>query len=62
MTAPYQIGFRRNHSTDMCIFALKETVNYYHALNTPVFICFVDIKSAFDRVAIPRAIISEAAK
>ena len=46
-----QFGFKRHHSTEMCIFSLKETIHYYRALNTPVFICFIDIKSAFDRVS-----------
>ena len=35
----------------MCIYSLKETINYYRDVNTPVFICFIDIKSAFDRVS-----------
>ena len=29
---------------------LKDIVNYYHSLNSPVFMCFLDIKKAFDRV------------
>ena len=51
VTSDRQFGFKQNHSTDMCIFALKETVSYYRSLNTPVFACFMDIKSAFDRVS-----------
>lgn len=50
-TSANQFGFKRNHSTDMCIFALKETVNYYYSMNTPVFAGFIDIKNAFDRVS-----------
>ena len=50
-TTDNQFGFKAKHSTDMCIFALKETINYYRGLNTPVFVCFLDIKSAFDRVS-----------
>ena len=30
---------------------MKEVINYYRKLNTPVFLCFVDAKSAFDRVS-----------
>ena len=45
-----QFGFKRSNSTDQCILALKKTVNYYHWMNTPVFACFIEIKSAFDRV------------
>ena len=33
------------------IFALKEIVNYYKSLSTPVFLCFLDIKSAFDKIS-----------
>ena len=28
VTCDRQFGFKQNHSTDMCIFALKETVSY----------------------------------
>ena len=35
----------------MCIFALKETINYFRNFNTPVFACFLDIRSAFGRVS-----------
>jgi len=50
-SSDFQFGFKKYHSTDLCIFALKEVVNYYRTLNTPTFICFIDIKSAFDRVS-----------
>ena len=46
-----QFGFKKHHSTEMCIYSLKETINYYHDLNIPVFICFIDVESAFDRVS-----------
>ena len=49
-TADNQFGFKQNHSTDMCILLMKDVLNYYHTLNSPVFICFLDIKKAFDRV------------
>lgn len=45
-----QFGFKSAHSTDMCIFALKEIINYYHSYNSPVFTCFLDASKAFDRV------------
>ena len=35
----------------MCVYALKEIIDYYQQLNTPVFVCFLDLKSAFDRVS-----------
>ena len=45
-----QFEFRKNHSTDMCIFMLKDILNYYNSLNSPIFMCFLDIKKAFDKV------------
>ena len=50
-TSSNQFGFKKYHSTDMCIYALKETINYYYSLSTPTYACFLDIKSAFDRVS-----------
>ena len=46
----YQFGFKANHSTDMAIFTLKETVNYYLKKNSSVFTCFLDLSKAFDKV------------
>ena len=34
----------------MAIFALKQTVNFYHNQETPVYMCSLDAKNAFDRV------------
>ena len=46
-----QFGYKRKTSTDKCIFSFKEIVNHYHSLNTPVYACFIDVKSAFDRLS-----------
>ena len=45
-----QFGFKKQHSTDMCIFTLKNVIKYYTRQNTPVFSCFLDASKAFDRV------------
>ena len=50
-TTSHQFGFKMGHSTDSCVFALKQVINYYRNLGTPVFLCFVDIKVAFDRLS-----------
>ena len=50
-TTDNQFGFKQRHSTDLCIYTMKEIIYYYKGLNTPVHLCFVDIKSAFDRVS-----------
>ena len=49
-TADNQFGFKNKHSTDMCVFSLKYVIDYYRNLNTPVYICFLDLSKAFDKV------------
>ena len=49
-TTENQFGFKANHSTDTCIYVLKELLNYYITSASPVFLCFVDVRKAFDRV------------
>ena len=49
-TGHHQFGFKANHSTDMAIYALKEITDYYLCNGSPVFICFLDARKAFDRV------------
>ena len=35
-----QFGFKRKHSTDLCIFTIKSVTKYYTQENNPVFTCF----------------------
>ncbi len=49
-TSDLQFGFKKGHSTDMAIYALKEIVSYYKEHDSPVFICFLDASKAFDRI------------
>ena len=49
-SCPNQFGFKRNHSTDQCIYVLKEIIDAYRVLNGSVFTCFLDASKAFDRV------------
>ena len=49
-TSEYQFGFKPNLGTEICVYSLKSTIDYYFTRNTPVFICFLDAKAAFDRV------------
>ena len=49
-TSDNQFGFEKGHSTDLCIFSLKEIINYYNSQGSPIFICYLDIQKAFDRV------------
>jgi len=49
-TSHNQFGFKRKHSTDICVFALKNVIQFYKQHNSPVFTCFLDASRAFDRV------------
>ena len=49
-TNSHQFGFKKEHSTDLCIFVLKEVINFYTSQSSPVYCCFIDASKAFDRV------------
>ena len=49
-TCSNQFGFKKGHSTDLCIYALKEYIKYYKNRNTSVFVTMLDASKAFDRV------------
>ena len=49
-TSDYQFGFKKNLSTDMCVFMFKQVVEYYRNLSSSVYVCFLDASKAFDRV------------
>ena len=49
-TCDNQFGFKRNHAADMCIFALKNVIDYYKKWGSAVYSCFLDASKAFDRV------------
>ena len=44
------IWIKQPHGTEMAFFALKQTVDFYCNQDTPVYMCFLDAKKAFDRV------------
>ena len=43
-----QFGFKKQHSTDMCIITLKSVIKYYTRQSTPVFSCFLDASKALN--------------
>ena len=45
-----QFGFKAKHSTDLCIYTLKEVINHYRSHSSHVFLCFLDAKKAFDLI------------
>ena len=49
-TTENQFGFKSEHGTDLCVYALKEVVSKYKRHNTTVFMCFLDATKAFDRI------------
>jgi hypothetical protein len=49
-TTDNQFGYKKSHSTDQCIFVLKQITEYYVSANSPVYICFLDASKAFDRL------------
>ena len=49
-TADSQFDFKQAHWTEMAIFALKQTVDYYRNQYTSVHMYFLDAKKVFNRV------------
>ena len=50
LTSSHQFGFKAKHSTDACIYVLKEAVDFYVSQQSSVYLCFLDASKAFDRV------------
>ena len=44
-----QLGFKYAHSTDLCVYTLKEYIEYYKNRETTVYVTFLDASKAFDR-------------
>ena len=53
-TSDLQFAFKEGMSTSMCTLLLKEVVNFYRAMKSNVFSCFLDATKAFDRVRFDR--------
>jgi len=45
-----QFGFKSTHGTDMCVFSLKQVIEYYNSRSNPVYVCYLDASKAFDRI------------
>ena len=50
VTHDQQFGFKSKHTTDMCVFTVKNIIKYYTEQNTTVYTCFLDASKAFDRL------------
>ena len=49
-TTDNQFGFKLLHSTEMCVFTLKQIIDLYICMSSPLFICYLDASKAFDRI------------
>ena len=49
-TTDNQFGFKSRHSTDFCMYTLKEYIEFYKLRNTSVFVTFLDASKVFDRI------------
>jgi hypothetical protein len=50
ITSTHQFCFKPKHSTDACIYVLKESIDRYVEQQSSVYLCFLDASKAFDRV------------
>ena len=50
LTHDNQFGFKSKHSTDLCVFSLKQIIEFYNSMSSPVYVCFLDASKAFDRL------------
>ncbi|DBA94877.1 TPA: hypothetical protein ACH3X1_016747 [Trebouxia sp. C0004] len=53
LRSPTQAGYRPEHSTIHQAFVLQHVIEKHRCLKTPLYLCFVDLKSAYDRVQWP---------
>ena len=49
-TCPTQFGFIKGHSTDMCIYVLKEIIEYFKSRKTSVFVTFLDASKTYNKI------------
>ena len=50
-TTDNQFGFKSGHSTDLCIYALSELIEYFKSRYTSVYVAFLDASKAFDKIS-----------
>ena len=49
-TCDNQFGFKRKHSTEFCIYTLKEFIDYYKQRGTTIFVTILNASKAFDEI------------
>ena len=50
-TTDNQFGFKAGHSTDLCVYALTEFIEYFKRRSTSVYVAFLDASKAFDKIS-----------
>ena len=52
LTCDNQFGFKPKHSTELliCIYTLNQFIYYYKQRSTTVFVTFLDVSKAFDKI------------
>ena len=53
LRSPTQAGYRPEHSTIHQAFVLQHVIDKHRCLKTPLYLCFVNLKSSYDRVQWP---------
>ena len=46
-TTDNQFGFKSGHSTDLCIYALSELIEYFKSRSISVYVAFLDAMKGF---------------
>ena len=49
-TTNNQFGFKSGHSTDLCVYALTEFIEYLKRRSTSVHVVFIDGSKAFGKI------------
>ena len=49
-TTDNQFGFKAHHSTDLCVYALTEFIEYFKNSSTSVYVAFLDARKTFDKI------------
>ena len=51
LRSPTQAGYRLDHSTIHQTFVLRHVIDKHRRLKSPPYLCFVDLKSAYEHYA-----------
>ena len=46
-----QFGFKPSHSTDLCVYALTEFIEYFKSRSTSIYVAFLDATKALDKIS-----------